>query len=254
MAPLKMANSLFVATVNVAFAAGAIVLFLVPRFTFGGLLLCLLVVLLLALDLILVIRDLFRSGTRGRAVFAVLLWLPLIFLFGMLQVWEGPLFVAATGNPPVFQIRGLAGVCGVDIFGPEQENAEWVSDDIGLLWSVNHTVRFPVETKFKYGEIPSGFTQVVPGGRTSPTPLDPSVTYKLAVGRCMGGPQTLSLHGDTVSDYQPNTNACWGELRVPERQNPAYVRVDCKTHQPLTMSKRAAERFKAYRENRIPSY
>lgn len=239
---------------NVAFAAVAFVSFILPRFTDVGRRLFLVILLLVAVDIVLVLRDLFRSGTRIRAVVAVLLWLPIVFLFGMIMQWEGPLYVAATGNPPIFQVRGLAGVCTVDIYGPEQENAEWHGDDIGKLWSIKHTVRFPFEVKFKYGDVPSGFEQVTPGAIKAPQPLDPSVTYKLVVGRCTGGPQYLSLRGDVISDYKPSPNECWGELNVPERQNPAYVRVDCKTRQPLPMSDRAKERLKEYRENRIPFY
>ena len=64
----------------------------------------------------------------------------------------------------------------------------------------------------------------------------------------------MSLRGDVISEFKPNPNECWGELKVPERQNSAYVRVDCTTRQPLPMSDRAAERLREYRENRIPSY
>jgi hypothetical protein len=169
--------------VNAGFAAVAFVSFVFPRFTNVGGKLCLLILLLVVVDIGLVLRDLFRSGTRVRAVIAVLLWLPIVFLFAMIMQWEGPLYVAASGNPPMFKARGLAGLCGVDIYGPEQENAEWYGDDIGLLWSINHTVRFPFEAKFKYGEVPSGFAQVAPGGKMSPPPLDPNVTYKLVIGR-----------------------------------------------------------------------
>jgi hypothetical protein len=250
----KLTNSLWVAAVNVAFAAGAFVSFILPRFTNVGRGLCVVILLLLAVDIVLVSRDLFRSGTRMRAIVALLLWLPVVFLFGMILQWEGPLYVAASGNPPRFQIRGLAGVCTLDVYGPEQEKAEWYGDDIGKLWSINHKVRFPFEVEFKYGDVPSGFEQVTPGIIKAPPPLDPNVTYKLVVGRCMGGPQNLSLRGDVISEYKSNPNECWGELKVPERQNPAYVRVDCKTRQPLPMSDRAAERLKEYRENRIPFY
>ncbi len=226
---------------------------MLPRFTNVGGRLCLIILLLVAVDIVLVLRELFRSGTRLRAIVALLLWLPIAFLFLMIMQWEGPLYVAAGGNPPVFQIRGLAGVCSVDIYGPEQEKAEWDGDDIGEIWSIT-TDRFPFEAKFKYGAPPSGFKQVAPEITNAPPPLVPNVTYKLVVGRCMGGPQYLSLRGDVISEYKPNANECWGELKVPERQNPAYVRVDCKTRQPLPMSDRAKERLKEYRENRIPFY
>jgi hypothetical protein len=255
----QLTNSLLAAAVNVAFAAVAFVSFIFPRFTNVGGRLCLVILLLVVVDIVLVLRDLFRSGTRIRAIVAMLLWLPLVFLFGMIMQWEGPLYVAASGNPPVLQLRGLAGVCTVDIYGPEQENAEWSGDDIGKLWSIklrsiNHTARFPLEVKFKYGDVPVGFEQVSPGIIKVPQPLDPSATYKLVVGRCMGGPQYLSLRGHLISEYKPDPNECWGELKVPERRDPAYVRVDCKTRQPLPMSDRAKERLKEYRENRIPVY
>jgi len=225
-----------------------------PRFTNLGGYLCLVIFLLLAIDFVFVLRDLLRSGTRIRALVALLLWLPLLFLFLMINQWEGPLYAAAKGNPPVFEARGLAGLCGVDLYGPEQDSAEWYGDNIGLIWSVDHTLRFPFEAQFHYGEIPSGFQQTTPAFNVTPPPLDPNVTYKLVLNRCMGGPQYLSLRGDFISEYTPNSNACWGELKIPERQNSAFVRVDCKTRQPLPMSKRAAERLKEYREGRIPFY
>lgn len=153
----KLTNSLWVATVNVALAAVAFVCFIFPRFTNVGGKLCLLILVLAVADIVLILRDLFRAGARWRALVAPLLWLPILFLFAMIMQWEGPVYVSASGNPPVFQLRGLAGVCGVDIFGPEQEKAEWYSDDIGLLWSINHTIRFPFEARFKYGEAPAGF-------------------------------------------------------------------------------------------------
>lgn len=250
----KFTNSLSVAAVNALLAAVAFVLFAFPRFTNIGHNICLLILLLLIIDIVLVLRDLLRSGTRGRAIVAVLLWLPIFFLWAMIMQWEGPLYVAATGDQPVFQMRGLAGLCGVDIYDTERQRAEWPSDDIDLLWSISHKMRFPFEAKFKYGEVPSGFAQVTPPDGTSPPPLKVNVTYELVLRRCMGGPQYLSLNGDSISEYKSDPNVCWGELKLPERQNPAYVRVDCKTRQPLAMSKRAAERLKAYRDNRIPFY
>ena len=247
----KLTNSLLLAAINVALVCLAFTLFVFPRFTFLGGMLFLAILSLLFIDLILVLCDLCRSGTRVRGVVAVILWLPILFLFAMINQWEGPLFVAARGDPPTFELRGLAGVCGVEIYGPEQENAEWYGDDIGLLWKIDHTLRFPFDAKFKYGEVPAGFAQVTP---ISPPPLDPNLTYKLVLERCMGGPQYLSLHRDVITEYKPNLKACWGPLKVPGRENPALVRVDCKSFQPLTMSERAQKRLKEYRENRIPFY
>ena len=251
----KLTNSLLISAVNLVFGVAAFVSFIFPRFTNVGGKLCLLILLLAVVDVILVLRDLFRRGSRARAIVAVLLWLPILFLFAMIMQWEGPLYVAASGNPPVFRVRGLAGVCEVEIYGPGQEKAEWFGDEIGLLWSINHVARFPFEANFKYGEVPPGFAQKgTPSGTSPPPPLDPDVAYKLVLGRCMGGPQYLSLRDDNITEYKPNPNVCWGELKVPERQNPAYVRVDCKTREPLPMSNRAAERLREYRENRIPFY
>ena len=92
----KFTNSLWVAAVNVALAAVAFVLFVFPRFTNVGGKLCLLILLLVIIDVVLVLRDLFRSGTRGRAIVAVLLWLPILFLFAMkslvyelTNIWKG---------------------------------------------------------------------------------------------------------------------------------------------------------------------
>jgi hypothetical protein len=173
----------------------------------------------------------------------------------MIPQWEGPLYVAVKGNPPTLQISGLAGFCGFEVYSPEHDKAEWHEDNIGLIWSFNHGFRyFPITAEFTYGVVPSGFVQTTPANNISPPPLDPALTYKLVVGRCMGGPQYLSLQGLELAQYKPNPDACWGELKVPERKKPAYVRVDCKTGEPLPMSERAEQRLKAYRENRIPFY
>ncbi|HVZ15848.1 MAG TPA: hypothetical protein VG897_01930 [Terriglobales bacterium] len=252
--PNWLINSLYVAIANIALTIIAFLLFIFPRFTNIGGKVCLLILLVVAVDAVLVIRDLFRSGTRVRAVIAVLFWFPVAFLFLMVMQWEGPLYTAVSGNPPVFDIRGLSGVCSVDVYGPEQENAEWFGDAIGLRWSIDHTLRFPFEATFKYGEVPLGFRQLTPAGNATAQTLSPDVTYKVVLGRCMGGPQYLSLHGNSISEYKPNPNICWGELKIPERESSAYVRVDCKTHQPLPMSQRAEARLKQYREKHIPAY
>lgn len=226
---------------------------MLPRFTSVGGPLCLLILLLAAVDVVLVLRDLFRSGTRGRALVAVLLWLPILSLFAMIMQWEGPLYVAAGGNPPVFQLQGLAGVCGLEVYGPAQENPEWFGDDIGLLWSIDNTTRFPFEAKFRYGEVPPGFKQGIPAGNPAP-PLDPKTKYKVVADRCMGGPQNFSLQSGRIAEYKPNADVCFGDFKVPERQQPAWVRVDCNTHQPLPMSERAKRRLEQYRNNQIPFY
>jgi hypothetical protein len=195
-------NSLLVAGENVALASVAFLMFVFPRFTRIGGTLCLLIIVVLVFDAGLVVLDLFRSsGTRIRAVIAVLLWLPIAFLFLMMMQWEGPLYAAAEGNPPVFEVRGLSGICGVDVYSPVRGNAEWRDNNRRPLWSIHATARFAFEARFKYGEVPPGFQQITPGGNSSPPALDPNVTYRLVLGRCMGGPQYLSLHGDSISKY-----------------------------------------------------
>lgn len=251
----RMASSLFLAVINLAVAALAFTLFVFPRFTALGGLLSLLTLLLLILDVALVLRDLLRSGTRIRAVFAVLLWLPIFFLFLMILQWEGPLYVAVEHSPPTFHVRGLAMFCGLKIYGPEQENPEWFGDDIGLVWAIQHNSGpHPFEANFAYGEVPAGFVQKIPSEKPSPPPLDPNITYKLAVDRCMGGPQHFDLHASAVTEYKSSPKLCWGNLKVPERNSTVWVRADCNTHQPLPMSDRAIEHLKAYRENKIPFY
>lgn len=112
MANLRLAiNSLFVSAINAAIAALALVCFAVPRFTQWGLLLLPLVLALLLVDVLLVIRDLFRSSARGRALGAIALWLPVLFVFGMIPQWEGPLYVRVKETPPAFDMRGIAGAC-----------------------------------------------------------------------------------------------------------------------------------------------
>ena len=57
----------------------------------------------------------------------------------MMVQWEGPLYLHVEGNPPVFEARGLSGFCGLDVYSPEQDKAEWLGDDIGLMWGINYT-------------------------------------------------------------------------------------------------------------------
>jgi hypothetical protein len=173
----------------------------------------------------------------------------------MIPQWEGPLYVAVKGNPPTFEMRGMAMFCGVEVYSPEHDKAEWHDDDIGLVWSIDNSPHhFPIAAEFAYGAVPSGFVQTFPAKNLPPSPFDPTVTYKLVVGCCMGGPQYLSLRGVQLAEYKPNPNVCWGELKVPERTNSAWVRADWRTHQPLPMSERAKQRLEAYRQNRVLFY
>jgi hypothetical protein len=48
-----------------------------------------------------------------------------------------------------------------EVYGPEQDNAEWSEDNLGLVWSVGQaaTHHFPVSVEFTYGEVPADFVQ-----------------------------------------------------------------------------------------------
>jgi hypothetical protein len=62
------------------------------------------------------------------------------------------------------------------------------------------------------------------------------------------------MQRDVISEFKPNPNECWGDLKVPERKASAWVRVDCRTRQPIPLSERAKQRLDAYRTNQIPFY
>jgi len=174
-----MTNSLFVSAVNTALVAITFVFLVFPRFTNWARFVAWLVVILAAIDVVLVLRDLWRSGTRLRSVGAIVLWLPVLFLISMVNQWEGPLYASTSGNPPFFQIRGAASFCGLEIFSPEQDKAEWNGDDIGLVWSIDHatTRHFPLDTEFAYGTVPPDFAQRFPANNAVLPPLDPAVTF-----------------------------------------------------------------------------
>jgi hypothetical protein len=87
----KMTNSLLISAVNAALVAITFVFLIFPRFTRWAQFLAWLIIIVAAIDVILVLRDLWRSGTRGRAVGAVVLWFPVLFLVAMVNQWEGPL-------------------------------------------------------------------------------------------------------------------------------------------------------------------
>lgn len=254
-----LTNSLVIAASIALLAAADLLCFGYPRFTYPGLTLLWLIVLLLVFDLAFILRDLWKPATRSRALLAIpLSWMPSLFLFSMMLQWEGPLYVAVQpGTPAKFRIRGASGFCGLGIYGPDHDQREWQSDEVGLLWSLNWpggSGAFPMLSEFAYGRVPSGFNQTSPGNNASPPPLDPALNYTLEVDRCMGGPQYFLLRGFSVTDSRSSEGICWGELELPERADPARVRVDCHTRQPLPMSERAKERLRAYREKRIVYY
>jgi hypothetical protein len=252
----RLTNSLFASALTFCLGAAAFLCFVYPRFTYYGLTLSALIALLLVADAVLVLRDLWRPTTRARGIVAIWLYLPVLLLFGLMMQWEGPLYVAVEeGRGQTFQVRGLAGFCGLDVYSPEHNKAEWLGDDIGLVWSIEaHPQHWTTGSEFSYGSAPSGFKQTTPASGASPPPLDPDVTYALEVGRCMGGPEYYSLHGLSLAKSQSDPTVCWGDLKVAERRQPARVRVDCTTHQPFPMSERARERLKAYQQGKVVWY
>jgi hypothetical protein len=203
----KLQNSAIVGLGNLFLAATAFVSFLYPRFSNWGFRLLPLISLLLVATACLFLRDLLRSGTRGRAILAFLLFLPVLFLFGELTVWEGPLYIAVKTTKPLrFQVRGPAGFWGLKIFRSERPASERGKGDAELVWSIEWTEvrRFPPkELEFSYGVPPAGFQ-----GWTAPPPLDPNATYTLIVKPAMGINRCYSLHGAKVAEYDPYPTTC----------------------------------------------
>jgi hypothetical protein len=205
------------------------------------------------------IRDLCRSKTRGRSFLAFLLCLPVLMFFGLLTVWEGPLYVSVSGSStPEFQVDGASGFHGIEIYGPEHSKAEWLGDDIGLLWSLDwqRPDKFPpMQLRFAYGTLPPGYSQKAPLVGATPA-LDPDATYTVVIRPAMGMPEHFTLHGGSLTKAQNEYAApvCWAPLSVPGRSVPAYVRVDCQTKEFLAMSERGQSRLKAYQEKRLGYY
>jgi hypothetical protein len=233
---------------------------LYTRFSGTGISLVKFVFLGLGVTLILSIRDLWRVSTRMWGFLALLLCLPVLMFFGILTVWEGPLYVAATGVSPVeFRIDGAAGFYGLAIYSPEHRKAEWQGDEIGLVWSFDwhrHDKFPPMKVRFQYGILPTGFSQKTPLSNAAPPALDPEATYTVVVRPGMGLPEYFTLHINllvkTENEFGPDV--CWGAIPVAGQRGPAYVRVDCSTKKSLPMSQRAQERLKAYQEKRIVFY
>ena len=254
----KLENSACVASVNLLLALTSFLCFTFPRFSDWGRRLIPVTFLILTVTAILLLRDIWRSGTRIRALFAFLLSLPVLAFYGILMVWEGPLYVAVEPGTPVrFRIQGPSGFHGLEIYGPDHRLAEWTDDDIGFVWGFAWTRPHsfpPMELAFFYAELPVGFAQkTVPLGSMSPPPLDPTVTYTLCVQPGMGMPEYYSLHGAQIGEYKADPSVCWGTITV-EGRSPATVRVDCVTRKPLPMSQRATDRLKAYQERKLPYF
>jgi hypothetical protein len=249
---ISSAGNLILATV--AFAM------LFTRFSGTGISLVKFVFLGLVITLILSIRDLWRANTRAWGFLALLLCLPVLTFFGILTVWEGPLYVAAIGVSPVqFRIDGAAGFHGLAIYSPEHRKAEWQGDEIGLVWSLDWQRRDkfpPMKVRFAYGILPTDFSQKTPPSNGAPPALDPEATYTVVIQPAMGIPEYFSLHGNSLvkAENEFGPDVCWGALPVASQRSPAYVRVDCGTKKFLPMSQRAQERLKAYQEKRIVFY
>jgi hypothetical protein len=205
------------------------------------------------------IRDLWRSDTRWQGFIALLLCLPVPVFFGLLTVWEGPLYVSVSGSPsPKFQVDGAAGFHGIRIYSPEHSKAEWRGDDIGLIWSFDwqRPDKFPpMRLRFAYGVLPTGYSQKTPVIGAAP-PLDPDVTYTVVIQPAMGMPEYFTLHGRSLTKAEDEyaISVCWVPLTVSGRSDPAYVRADCETKKLLAMSERGQARLKAYREKRLVYY
>jgi hypothetical protein len=244
---------------NLALATTTFVALYTVRFSGVGILLLKLVFVGLAGTVVFSIRDLFRSGSRWQGFIALLLCLPVLLLFGLLSVWEGPLYVSVSSSPvPQFKIDGAAGFYGLEIYSPEHSRAEWLEDDIGLVWSLEWQRRDvfpPMRSRFAYGILPPGYSQKTPSNGVAPA-LNPHVTYTVVVEPAMGSPEYFTLRDGSLTKAEDGFSAsvCWAFLPVPGRKNPAYLRVDCETRKPLAMSERGQARLKAYQENRLSYY
>ena len=258
--PRQPDNSLLWALGNLIFATITFVALYTVRFSGLGISLVKFVFVGFLRTGVFSIRDLWRSNTRARGIFALLLCLPVLMLFGILTVWEGPLYVSVTGWPLTeFQIDGAAGFYGLEIYGPEHQKAEWRSDDIGLVWSFDwqrHDRFPPMRLRFAYGVLPAGYLQKAPLSGAVPPALDPEASYTVVVQPGMGMPEYFTLRGKSLikAENEFGADVCWGPLTVPGRSDPAYVRVDCETKKFLPMSSRGQDRLKAYQEKRVVYY
>jgi hypothetical protein len=190
-------SSLLWALGTLAFTTVTFLALYIVRFSGIGIWLVKFVFLGLLGTVLFSIRDLCRSRTRGRSLLAFLVCLPVLMFFGLLTVWEGPLYVSVTNSRiPEFQVDGAAGFYGLRIYGPEHQKAEWRGDDVGLVWSFDwQGNRFPpMGLRFAYGVLPPGFLQRAPLSGVVPPPLDAEVSYTVVVEPGMGMPEHFTLH------------------------------------------------------------
>lgn len=203
----KLQNSALNALVNLGLATSAFFSFLYPRFSNWGFDVVRVIALLLIATVCLCVRDLWRSGTRGRAVVALLLCLPVLFLFGELTVWEGPLYISAKPTTPLrFQVRGPSGFWGLIIYRSERQASERTRDNSEVMWEIEwiNVRRFPsMHLEFPYGTPPAGYQST-----KSPLPLDPKVAYTLIIRPAMGPWRCYSLQGGDITEYSQYPDIC----------------------------------------------
>lgn len=256
---LRPLSSLLWALGNLAIAIGAFLALYTVRFSGIGIWVIKFVFVGLSGTVVFSIRDLLKSNTRWQGFIALSLCLPVLMFFGLLTVWEGPLYVSVSGSStPEFQVDGASGFHGIQIYGREHSKAEWRGDDIGLIWSFDwqRPRKFPpMRLRFAYGTLPSGYSQKAPLIGATPA-LDPDVTYAVVIQPAMGMPEYFALHGRSLAKAEDEyaTSVCWAPLSVPGRSDPAYVRMDCETKKLLAMSERGQARLKAYQEKRLVYY
>ena len=251
---LRYTNSATVASINLLLGLAAFLCLLFPRFTDWGLKIISVTFFAVILTAILFLRDLWNSGSRLRALAGLLLSLPMLLLYGLLAVWEGPLYVTTKGEAPImFRVQGAAGFHGFEIYGPDTRRAEWTSDEVGFIWGFawESPRQFPpMKLEFSCGTVPRGFQEKKSMLAVALLVLDPEVTYTLHLQPAMGMPEYYSLHGSQIAEYKPDLTVCWGSLPVGGRP-PATVRVDCATRKPLPMSRRGMDRIRDYQQGKL---
>lgn len=250
-----MSSSLLWALGNLALATVIFVLLYTVRFNGVGIWLLKVVLVGLLGTFLLSLRDILTKGTRVRGVGAILLCVPVLSFFAGLSVWEFPLHVSTNGSTsPQFHIDGTAGIYGIKIYSPEHSKAEWLGDDIGLMWSLawQGGQKFPpMRVRFGYGTVTIGYAEAGPAPA-----LNPNLAYTVVVDPAMGMSEFFRLRGGSLTkvDDEYSAKVCFGPLTVPGRHHPAFVRVDCATKQFLKMSERGRDRLKEFQERRLAEY